>query len=237
MAIQYSSLVTDVNSRLAGAANKYTPDQIKSFINEGKDELWKALVATSDDYFVVPTVLTPTTDAQYFAALTTTAREFTLPANCLRPRFIEVLNPGYERVKFYYRKINHPDFTDQRNASTAAGQAGSTSTFITSAQVYFYTIVGKNTLSLARFPEIAFQLRVWYVRALADMADGSSLDETVQPYRSDIVNFAVRRAQLVGKAPEFAEWLSEWRSGIIGTVQSAGARSDTNPVFAIESDY
>lgn len=237
MAIQYSTLLSDVLARLAGQGNKYTPDQLKSFINEGKDEVWKALVATTDDYFLQATTTTAA-QSNTFAALNLTTREYALPGDCLRPRFIEVLLPsGYERTKFLYRKINHPDFAEQRNQSTATGPSGSSSTFITSPQVYFYTIGGKNTLILARYPQVAFTLKVWYVRALADLTDGSNLDETVSPFKTDIINFAVKRATLVGKdLTGFAAWQESWRSGIIGTIEAAGPRSETNPIFCTDSD-
>jgi hypothetical protein len=237
--IQYSDLMNAVLLRLAGRANAVTTDQLLSAINEGKDELWKALVTTTDDYFLQQTVTTPANGVNLFAALNTTTREYTLPLDCLRPRFIEVISPvGYERTKFFYRKINHSDFTEQRNQSTAAGPAGSTSSFITGTGIYFYTIGGKNTLILARFPEVAFTLRIWYVRALPDGAQGSTLDETVLPFRTDIINFAVKRLSATGKdATAFALWSEAWRSSIINTIQVAGPRSETNLQTSMEAEY
>lgn len=236
MAIQYSTLLSDVLARLAGQGNKYTPDQLKSFINEGKDEVWKALVEASEDYFLQFTVTTPS-QSNTFAALNVATREYALPGDCLRPRLIEVLTPGYERTRFTYRKIHNPDFISQRNQSTAAGSSGSQSVFMTPPEEYFYTIGGKNTFILARYPEVAFTLKVWYVRALADLTDGSSLDETVAPFKADITNFAVKRATAVGKdAAGFAVWSESWRSSIINTVQAAGPRSETNAIYVTDRE-
>ncbi len=237
--IQYSDLLSSVTLRLAGRANAYTTDQLLSAINEGKDELWKALVQTTDDYFLQQTTTTAA-QTNTFAPLSTILREYTLPLDCLRPRFIEVTAPaGFERVRFEYRKINHPDFIEQRNQATAQGPGGgSVNTFFTATQIYFYTISGKNQFMLARYPEQAFTLRVWYVRALADGGQNSVLDETVLPFKSDIINFAVKRLSAVGKdAAAFALWSEAWRNGIIGTVQAAGPRSDTNPIYSAEAEY
>lgn len=236
MAVTYADIVGAVNSRLAGLANAFTADQIQSFVNEGKDELWKALANNSDDYFLQSTTTTAS-QSNTFAALNTTTREYTLPIDCLRPRFIEVLAPsGYEKVEFLWRKIHHPDFADQRRQATADGPTPSNS-FISIPQVYYYTIVGKNTFMLARYPEVAFNLKVWYVRSLPDLAQGSSLDETVAPFKNDIVNFAVKRCQTLKDPASFALWLGEWRSSIVGTVQAAGPRSDSNAIFVAEAEY
>lgn len=237
MAVNYSQLISDVNDRLAGLANAFTATQLKGFINEGKDELWKALVGNTDDYFLQSTTTTAA-QSNTFAALSTSVREYTLPADCLRPRFIEVLSPaGYESVQFLYRKIHHPDFADQRRASTASGSTGSSSSFSFLGDVYFYTITGKNTLMLARYPSVALVLKVWYVRALPDLDSGSNLDETVAPFRSDITNFAVKRAQSIkaGDGAGFALWQGEWVKGIIATVSAAGPRSETNILTAAEA--
>jgi hypothetical protein len=193
MAVPYAQILSDVQSRLGGRANAFTPSQYNSAINEGVAEVWKALVATTDDFFLQSTTTTASL-TNTFAALNTTTREYTLPGDCLRPRLIEVTAPsGYERMQFLYRKINHPEFIEQRNDATANGP-GSTSAF-TSAflPAYFYTITGKNTLMLAKYPEVAFTLKVWYVRALPLLQSGGSIDETVAPFTNDITTFAVKR--------------------------------------------
>lgn len=236
MAVQYSELLSQVLARVSGKGNAFTTDQYRSFINEGKDELWKALVATTDDYFLQSTVTTPSNAVNLFAPLSLTVREYVLPGDCLKPRFIEVLGPaGYEMTQFIYRKIHHPDFQDQRNLSTQNGPQGASDAFLT-ADAYYYTIVGKNTLMLARYPEVAFTLKVWYVRALPDMDVGSSIDETVVPFKSDIVNFAVKRCELVADADGFAGWLESWKASIVETVQAAGPRSE-GAIFVQDAEY
>lgn len=238
MAVGYAQILTDVQARLAGRANAFTPNQYASAINEGVAELWKALVCTEDDYFLQGSTTTAS-QTNTFAALNTTTREYTLPGDCLRPRFMEVLAPvGFERVQFLYRKIGHPEFVTQRNTSTALGPSSSTSAIDEFTSVYYYTIIGKNTLMLARYPEQAFTLKVWYVKALPLLQVGSSIDETVAPFTNEITTFAVKRLQSANGDPgEFALWVEAWKGGITETVQAAGPRSTTNPVFAAESEY
>lgn len=238
MATTYAQILTNVQSRLAGRANAFTPAQYNSAINEGIAELWKALVATSDDYFLQSTTTTPS-QTNTFAQMSISTREYTLPADCLRPRFIEVTSPiGYERVQFLYRKISHPDFTTQRNEATAIGPSQGFPTITDFQSVYYYTIGGKNTLILARFPEVAFVAKIWYIRALPLLVEGGSIDETVAPLSNEITTFATKRLQsLTDDAEGFAVWSEAWRAGIIGTVQAAGPRSDSNPIFVADSEY
>lgn len=238
MSVSYAQILSDVQARLGGRANAFTPSQYTSAINEGMAELWKALVATTDDYFLQSTTTTAS-QTNTFAALNTTTREYTLPGDCLRPRFIEVTAPtGYERVQFLYRKIGHPEFTTQRNASTAAGPSSSTTALDEFSSLYYYTVGGKNTLILAKYPEQAFTLKIWYVRALPLLAPGGTIDETVAPFTNEITTFATKRLQSIGgDAGKFAVWMEAWKSGITGTVEAAGPRSETNPIYAAESEY
>jgi len=237
MSVSYAQILSDVQARMGGRANASTPSQYTSAINEGLAEVWKALVATADDFFLQSTTTTAS-QTNTFAALNTTTREYTLPGDCLRPRFIEVLAPtGYERVQFLYRKIHHPEFITQRNNSTAIGPSSSTSAIDEFTSVYYFTITGKNTLVLARYPEVAFTLKIWYVRALPMLQSGGTIDETVAPFANDIVTFAVKRLQSINDPTAFAMWAEAWRNGIIATVQAAGPRSDTNPCYAAESEY
>jgi len=237
MSVSYAQILSDVQARMGGRANASTPSQYTSAINEGLAEVWKALVAVADDFFLQSTTTTAS-QTNTFAALNTTTREYTLPGDCLRPRFIEVLAPtGYERVQFLYRKIHHPEFVTQRNNSTAIGPSSSTSAIDEFTSVYFYSIVGKNTLILARYPEVAFTLKVWYVRALPMLQSGGTIDETVAPFTNDITTFAVKRLQSINDPTAFAMWVEAWRNGIIATVQAAGNRSETNANFSAEAEY
>jgi len=236
MSVSYAQILSDVQARMGGRANASTPSQYNSAINEGVAEVWKALVATADDFFLQSTTTTAS-QLNTFVALNTTTREYALPGDCLRPRFIEVLTAGYERVQFLYRKINHPEFIEQRNDATANGP-GSTSAFSNSfLPAYFYTIGGKGTFILAKYPEVAFTLKIWYVRALPLLQSGGSLDEMVAPFTNDITTFAVKRLQSINDPTAFAMWAEAWRSGIVGTIQAIGPRSETNPVTAIDASY
>jgi hypothetical protein len=224
------SLIGEMDTRLAGLANAFTNQQKLSFLNEGKDEFWSALVTLSDDYFMQATSTTAL-QSNTFAALATSTREYALPGDCLAPRFIECTTAGYENTRFVYRKITHPDFQNQRRTATSVGSS-SGSQFNT----YYYTIVGKGTLVLAAYPEVAFTLKIWYVRALPDFTLSDSINETVMPFSRKIVDYAIMKVQLVKDPTAFIAWKDEWRSGIILMLEAASPKDSTGPVFVMDYD-
>ena len=232
MAFTLQRYLTDVQTRLAGLANAFTQQQLISFINEGKDELWEAFITSADDYFVQSTTTTAG-QTNTLATLSTTTREYTLPSDCLAPRFIECVTPGFEYIRFVYRKITHPDFQEQRRSATQSGSDASSLTF----QTYYYTIVGKNTIMFAAFPETAFTIKVWYVRALPDLVNlGDALDEMVQPLARRITDYVVKQIQLIKDPNAWVAWKEDWKDKIALTVEAASPRDETTPTFSIEYD-
>jgi hypothetical protein len=216
-------IIKSIQTRLSGAANAYTVDQLLDYVNEGKDEFWKILVASDGDYFLQSTTTT-VAQSNTFIALNTTTREYTLPSDYLKARFIECLTAGYEDVEFVYRNISHPDFQQQRRDATANGSG------ITRSK-YFYSIAGKNTFMLAAYPETTFTLKIWYARAIPDLLIGGSFDETALPFPKSIVDYAVSKIQLSRDPSQWGIWKDVWRQDVVTLVEAATPRSSTDPQF------
>jgi hypothetical protein len=222
-------LITSIQTRLGGSANALTSDQFLDFVNEAKDEFWSVLVTCANDYFVQNTTTT-VSQSNTFAALNTTTREYTLPSDYLCARFIEVLSPsGYENTRFVFRDLSHPEFQAQRRDSTASGNSSGAL-----RDVYYYTIVGKNTFMLAAYPEVAFTLKIWYVRAIADLVLAGTFDETVLPFPKKIVDYAVSRIRFVKDPGEWAAWKQAWKDDVVTLLEAATPRSSTDAQFAAE---
>lgn len=143
-------LLNLTNNKLGGYQNALDSEAMLAFINEGKDEVWAALKAQNQEYFVVGSQNTdPTADA-YFPVLTTDVRDYTLPADMREVKWIEVLNvPNGTDVVFEYLDITDPEF---RSARQGAG-LGTASMFIAptapaglTVHAVFGTIDGVNTV-------------------------------------------------------------------------------------------
>lgn len=227
------ALINLAQTNLGGLANAVTPDQLLSFINEGKDELWSILKQQNENLFTVSSQSTTPTGSYYFAPLSTTVREYALPFDVRDILFIEVTGPsGYERVKFTRRPMLSSPFRDARTSATAFNAQGSSSS-LSGVGEYFYDIVGKGTLVLAQYPEIAFSLNIWFVRALPDITVGQTsgtIDEIVFPFHKKIVDFAVSKIMLREDMSEFAIWKEQWKEDIINVVQGVGRKS-ADPQF------
>lgn len=211
-------------AQLGGYGNAFDPNDLISYINEGKDEIWAILKGTREDYFLQSSQSTTANDDNYFAKLSTTSREFTLPKDFHQMRMIEVLDSGYEEVDFEYKPMSSAEFVEERRAST------STSSPTSNRNTYLYTIGGKDQLILAQFPEIAFELRLWYTRSLPNLtlSGGSNLDEIMFPFNNKIALFAAKRAMLPLQDPRMWQaWREEWREAIRSVEATAEQRDAT----------
>ena len=225
------SLHDDLIVRLGGYQNAFDSSSLLSFINEGHAEVWAILKTLDDEYFVEDTQTADSSADDYMAALTTSAREFNLPANVREVRLIEVTAPsGFEHVRFEYRKQSDPEFREARALATAQGAGSGTPTAI-----YYYTILGKRTLQLASYPEAAFTLKIWYVRSLDDIDFDDVVDEILHPYTKKIVTFALERALKTLQDETLSrEWLEAWRDDIRTLVMAATPRDSSGPRFIAE---
>lgn len=229
------NLVNLVQTKLGGRANAVTSDQILSFLNEGKDEVWGILKQQQQNLFVVESQSTDSTKPYYFPALSTTVREYALPFDTRDILFIEVLAPtGFEFVKFTRRSILHPDFRDARRGSTAFNAQGAT-TPLNGVGEYFYDIAGKNTMVLAQYPEIALTLIIWFVRTIPDITVGATapIDEIIYPFHKKIADYAVMGIMMRESPDAFGVWKSQWKDDVVGMTQSV-TRNSADPIYVAD---
>ena len=217
-----------VTTYLGGYANAFEPKDLFAFINEGKDAVWAVMKTLRRQYFVRDSQSTVSTDDNYFGVLSTTTREYTLPVDCREVLSMEVLTSGYEGVEFKRRPLWHSDFTDARRTQTAQ-------VIPLGGSVYYYDIVGARTLTLAQFPQAAFDVKIRYVRSLPDVVDVESrvpFDEILHPYVKQIAKYAAKLATLVLQDQQMSEaWKDEWRASVRGVEVAASLRQSTDVTF------
>lgn len=224
-------IVDLTSNNLGGMANAVTPDQLLQFINEGKDELWGVMKQLNKGFFVVQSQATSPTASYYFAPLNTTTREYALPFDLVDIEFIEVIAPvGYETTRFTRVPVFHNAFRSARTSALAFQDQGGSIPFTGNSE-YLYDIIGKGTLTLAQFPEVAFTLKIWYVRTLPEITLQGAVDEVIFPFHKKIADYAAMRVFLKGKPDSFAEYQGVWREDVIQVMQSA-SRESSDPQFA-----
>lgn len=227
--VVFQELIDLANSELAGYQNAVDSTALNSFLNEGKDEVWSALKQLNDEYFLVFSQSTVSTDPYYFGPLTTSTREYALPSDFREIKFIEVVTQGYTNAQFVYKDPTSPEFRDARRLANSGGPNSNTNNLF-----FLYTIVGKNQFVMADFPPIPLTLKLWYIRSLADYEPSDSVDEILFPYTKKICTYAVRKALLSTQDQAmWAAWKQEWRDGIISVTSTAAPRNQSDPVFTI----
>lgn len=231
--ISGQSLVDDLIIRLEGYAAAYDATSLLSMVNEGKDAVWGVLRTLDEDYFVVSSQATTSTDDDYFAPLTTTVREVNLPNNCREVRMIEVTTPGFEDLEFSFRRLSDPEFELERKLATIAGSGSGRQQH----SKYLYTITGRRTLMLAQFIEAAVTAKLWYVRALDDLDLDGTLTEVLHPFHKAIVTFALERATLSLQDEQLSDgWLRRWRDDVRMLALVAAPRDSSGPEYVTEWD-
>jgi hypothetical protein len=227
------SLMDELTIRLGGYAAAFSVDELLSFVNEAKDAVYGVLRTLDEDYFVIPSQVATSTDDDYFAALTTTAREFDLPNGCREVRAIEVITAGYEDVPFEFRNLSDPDFQAERRSGAIAG-AGSGRQL---SDVYLFTVLGRRTLQLAAYPESAFTVKLWFVKALDDLTPSDTLTDILHPFTKKISSYATERATLSLQDEQLSnEWLKRWRMDVQELALTAAPRVSTSPEFVSDWD-
>ena len=231
--ISGQSLVDDLITRLDSFASAYDATSLLSFINEGKDEVWKVLRTLDEDYFVAGSQAATSTDDDYFAGFSRSSREVNLPNNCREVRFIEVTTAGYEDLDFEFRRLSDPEFQVERKLATIAGSGSGRQQHAK----YLYTIIGRRTLMLAQFLEAAVTAKIWFVRALDDLDLDSTLTEILHPFHKSIVTFALERATLALQEEQLSdEWLRRWRDDVRTLGLTAAPRDSSGPEFVSDWD-
>lgn len=224
--INGQTLLQLVGNKLAGLSNAFTQDQQLAFINDGKDEVWAALKQLCQQYFTISTQNVDQTKTNYFGTLLTSTREYALPPDCRDILFIECLSSGFENVEFVRRDILSQEFRSARRDATANGSGSGSS-----RSRYVYDITGQGTFMLAQYPEFAFNLVLWYVRALPDITVNSTIDDILTPFSTKIVDYACMQARLIKDPSEFAAWKDLWKSDLVSMMQTA-TRDASDAQFA-----
>ncbi len=200
-------LINLTRAQLGGYANAFEAEDLLDYINEGKDAVWAILKATREDYVMGASQNTDNTKDNYFADLITTAREFTLPADLIQLKMIEVITSGFNEVEFEQQDMASEEFKEARRSNVGSSPGGSRTT-------YFFDIIvlnGVNTFILAQFPETTFALRLFYIRSIPYIDVNDEADGIIFPYSVQIATFAAKRAMLPlqDKAMRLA-WQDEW---------------------------
>lgn len=224
-----ASLIT---KSLGGYANAVDQDFLYSALNEGKNEIWMILKELKVNYFAVSSQNTDSNADYYFPQLSQSSRQYTLPIDFSEMRFLEVLDVGYEDIRFEYRPFSSVDYQEARRGSTneptGSGSAASRA-------VYYWDIIGKNQLVLAQYPEINFNLIIWYVRIIPDVDAGDALDEVLYPYVQKIAEYATQKLTLALQDQVLTqEWRDQFKASVVRLAQAAGSRQSANPVFVID---
>ena len=223
------TLLDQLDTRLGGLSNAFNTDEKFDLINAGKDAVWAVLKSLDQEYFVDDTQATTSGDDDYFAALTTTDREYNLPLKMREIRLIECTTSGYERLRFEQRNLSDPEFVTARASATAQGAGSGRQLF----DVYFYAVIGRRKIMFAQYPEVALTIRIWGVAALDDIDDVTDeLTEILHPFWRAIVDYAAMLANLSVQnlAMDYA-WRQKWEDGIKQIVISAAPRASTNAVM------
>jgi hypothetical protein len=198
-----------------------------SLINEGMNEVWKELKGMRRaGYFIHTTQAADNSLPTYMAALTTSAREFTLPDELREVRSIACTSSGYEYIQFTRRSITSDEFRRAEADATAQGSSAGSG-----YDEYLFDIIDERTLVFAQFPEFPFVLKIRYVYALPllDIGDATSiLTAILYPWQYKILDWAAKKAVLAKHNETLTdEWRKEWQTGVLALAQGAGQRDTT----------
>ena len=202
-------LINLTRSQLGGYANAFEAEDLLDYINEGKDAVWAILKATREDYIMGASQNSDNTKDNFFADLTTTAREFALPKDFIQMKTIEVTTSSFNEVEFEHKDMASEEFKEARRSNTGDSGVGNSRT------TYFFDIIvlnGINTFILAQFPETNFSLKLFYIRSIPYIDVNDEADGVIYPYSVQIATFAAKRAMLPlqDKAMRLA-WQDEWK--------------------------
>lgn len=223
-------LIDLATARLGGYANYPDTTTLMSFLNEGKDEVWAVLKNLNADYFTQISQPTDSTQLNYFGPFSVSIRQYTLPTDFRELTMFTVKDSAFAQTKFTYKKIQDRDFQE-------AYKAANVDSTLTPTVEYFYTIVGRDQMVLAQFPEFAFaQPELYYTRGILDFEIDDTIDQILLPYVKKIADFAVMKIMLAAQdQDQFEEWRKTWKDSILMIATSAGPRNLADPEYV--SDF
>lgn len=217
-----------VQSRLGGYGNYGDTTTLMSYLNEGKDEVWAVLKSLNTDYFTKISQTTDNTQLNYFANFATSTRQYTLPTDFREMTLFIVTDPAYAQTKFTYKKIQDRDFQDALKSSNVDNT-------LTPTVEYLYTILGRDQLLLASFPEYPFTPQIYYTSGLLDFEIDDTIDQILIPYVKKIADFASMKIMLSAQdQDQFEEWRKTWKDSLLMIATSAGPRNLADPEFVAD---
>lgn len=225
-ALTGQDLIDLTSIRLGGYSNFPSPDALMSFLNEAKDEVWGVLKSLNADFFIQSTQTVDNTQVNFFGPLTPNQRMYTLPEDFREMHLFVVLDSAFAQTKFTYKKMTDRDFQE-------AYKAANVDSTLTPTVEYFYTIIGKDQLLLAQFPETTFSSpQLFYVRNILDFEINDQVDQVVLPFSKKIADYAAMRVMLSAQdQSQFEEWRQVWKDDVLGIATSAGPRNQADPEF------
>lgn len=194
----------------------WTEAQLTRFINRAKDRVWTEARALKEDYFLVTrtstdgslTILGETYAATGFQIVAGT-RDYTLPPDFAEMKLIEVTTSGYETTVFVYRDLTQPDM--RRMLTLTDNQSPAT---------FFFDLIGERTMRIAPKSDTTLDLRITYVRILADLSAETDALEMPHPLYKAVEEYATANALKMDRNPNAAAWEASGRSTVLTMVGS-----------------
>src|SRR3990167_4433232 len=160
-----STLRTAVRDNLDEAsAGFFSEAQLLRYLNRAKNRVWREVRKLKEDFFLIQrtstdgalTILGESSTASAFATVAGT-RNYTLPPDFVEMKIIEVTTAGYEYVRFQHSDLARPEHRATRRLTDPYAPS-----------VFLCDYIGSVTMAIAPLSNTALDLRISYIRRLAD---------------------------------------------------------------------
>ena len=222
-----STLRTAVRANLDEAtAAFWTNAQLLIYLNRSKNRVWREVRKLKEDFFLIQrtstdgalTILGESYTASSFAIVAGT-RTYTLPPDFVEMKLIEVTTSGYEFVRFQHLDLAKPEHRALRRLTDQYAPS-----------VFIFDLIGSVTMTIAPLSNTALDLRLSYIRRIADLADDTDVLDVPYELADAVEAYATAAALKQDRAPEAATWEATGRE-IVASAIGSSARQITDPVF------
>ena len=225
----YRKTLSDLRSAVRLNLDEPSPSfwsnaNLTTFINRAKDRVWTDVRKVKDDYFIIRrtsldgslTILGESYSASGFAIAAGTT-DYTMPHDLVELKLIQVITSGYEHVRFQMADLTDPGF---RRAMEVTEN--------TAPNVFYADLVGERTMVIAPKSDTALDLRITYVRKLADLSDDSDELEMPDPLYLAVEAYATSHAMMEDRDPNSTVWELRGQR-LVADFVGAIARQTQNP--------
>lgn len=181
-------------------ASNWSDAKLNRAINKAAQRVWMECRALKDDFFLTSrtsldgtATILGTSYATSDFAISVGVKTRTLPPDVAEVKLIECITSGYEHVVFEPSDLNDPWFVGNRMLTTNV-----------SPSVFRWDIVDQRTLVLDVGSDTALDLRLWYVKILAEMSGDSSDLELPHPLYQAVEEYAISTAMMQDGNPNAA---------------------------------